>query len=226
MARANGRIEAGDPLSTAISARAWNRAQDAADLVLGEGTGFAGSPSAMRSAPYAWVYGKNGSGSAVQRWAVVKIGGMAIAPTSSDTNAQTRQFESMPVLSLVSSSSSSEFGSGVAVEPIATDKVGRVAVAGAVQVKASDLGKLDGAAVLWKDANWALVVLGGGSSIRHCVFVGAWPIGGSKSCTVKDSTEELDVKNYFHQIGADCGERDAAVAKIGSEWVLLVAQCG
>jgi hypothetical protein len=41
MARRNdGRIEPGQKLSTAISARAWNRAQDAADIVLGQRIGF------------------------------------------------------------------------------------------------------------------------------------------------------------------------------------------
>lgn len=35
MAKPDGRIEKGQRLSTAISARAWNRAQDAADVVLG-----------------------------------------------------------------------------------------------------------------------------------------------------------------------------------------------
>jgi hypothetical protein len=35
MAKPDGRIEKGQRLSTAISARAWNRAQDAADIVLG-----------------------------------------------------------------------------------------------------------------------------------------------------------------------------------------------
>jgi hypothetical protein len=41
MARRNdGRIEPGQKLSTAISARAWNRAQDAADVVLGQRIDF------------------------------------------------------------------------------------------------------------------------------------------------------------------------------------------
>jgi hypothetical protein len=40
MARPDGRIEPGQPLRGAISAKAWNRAQDAADLVLGAGTGI------------------------------------------------------------------------------------------------------------------------------------------------------------------------------------------
>lgn len=46
MAKPDGRIEKGQRLSTAISARAWNRAQDAADIVLGVRPGVtAGSVS-------------------------------------------------------------------------------------------------------------------------------------------------------------------------------------
>lgn len=41
MSRPDGRIEKGQKLATAISARAWNRAQDAADRVLGATPGFA-----------------------------------------------------------------------------------------------------------------------------------------------------------------------------------------
>lgn len=40
MAKPSGRIEKGQKLSTAISARAWNRAQDAADIVLDQGPLF------------------------------------------------------------------------------------------------------------------------------------------------------------------------------------------
>lgn len=45
MARNDGRIEAGQKLAGAISARAWNRAQEAADRVLGVGTGFGADTS-------------------------------------------------------------------------------------------------------------------------------------------------------------------------------------
>jgi len=40
MAKPDGRIEKGQRLGSAISARAWNRAQDAADIVLGVRPGF------------------------------------------------------------------------------------------------------------------------------------------------------------------------------------------
>jgi hypothetical protein len=49
MAKPDGRIEKGQRLSTAISARAWNRAQDAADIVLGARPGVqAGDLSQIR----------------------------------------------------------------------------------------------------------------------------------------------------------------------------------
>ena len=41
MARPDGRVQPGQRLDTAFSARAWNRAQDAADLVLGTQDAFA-----------------------------------------------------------------------------------------------------------------------------------------------------------------------------------------
>lgn len=44
MARNDGRIEKGQPLRTAISAKAWNRAQDAADIVLGVQPGIEAGP--------------------------------------------------------------------------------------------------------------------------------------------------------------------------------------
>ena len=44
MPRPDGRIEPGQPLRGAISARAWNRAQDAADVVLGANTGILALP--------------------------------------------------------------------------------------------------------------------------------------------------------------------------------------
>lgn len=44
MPRGDGRISPGDPLRSSISARAWNRAQDAADVVFGAYAGFTAAP--------------------------------------------------------------------------------------------------------------------------------------------------------------------------------------
>jgi hypothetical protein len=40
MPRSDGRLETGQKLNRSISARAWNRAQEAADLVLGQRDSF------------------------------------------------------------------------------------------------------------------------------------------------------------------------------------------
>jgi transcription elongation factor len=62
MAKPDGRIEKGQRISSAISARAWNRAQDAADIVLGVTPGIAAG-DARQSAHYlgkttaAWTKG-------------------------------------------------------------------------------------------------------------------------------------------------------------------------
>jgi len=54
MAKPDGRIEKGQRLSTAISARAWNRAQDAADIVLGVRPGV-GVPDVWQSQDHVTV---------------------------------------------------------------------------------------------------------------------------------------------------------------------------
>lgn len=48
MARPDGRVQPGQRLDSAFSARAWNRAQDAADLVLGDRGGLAAGTAAGR----------------------------------------------------------------------------------------------------------------------------------------------------------------------------------
>jgi hypothetical protein len=131
MARPDGRIEQGQPLRGAISARAWNRAQDAADLVLGANPGTAGVPGSPVLKPYTWVYCKPSV--TVARWGVLAITGVAITPTSSSGGA-TASFEEMPVLTGgTPSATTTEWC--VAVEPIESGKIGRVAVGGVVQCK-------------------------------------------------------------------------------------------
>ncbi len=153
MARPDGRLEPGQPLRGAISARAWNRAQDAADLVLGANPGTEGVPGSPVLKPYTWVYCKPSV--TVARWGVLAITGMEITPTSSSGGA-TASFEEMPVLTGGTPSATTTAWC-VAVEPIESGKIGRVAVGGVVQCKAADLGKASGAHVLWKDSNWALI---------------------------------------------------------------------
>lgn len=177
MARPDGRLEPGQPLRGAISARAWNRAQDAADLVLGANPGTEGVPGSPVLKPYTWCYCKPSV--TVARWGVLAITGMEIAPTSSSGGA-TASFEEMPVLTGGTPSATTTAWC-VAVEPIESGKVGRVAVGGVVQCKV-EVDKSDDkfvacssgglktgvkgeGLILWKEGGtgsgkWALVRLG------------------------------------------------------------------
>jgi hypothetical protein len=131
MARPDGRIEPGQPLRGAISARAWNRAQDAADLVLGAGTGVEAGVGSTVLKPYTWAYCQPSV--TVARWGVLAITGVAITPTSSSGGA-TASFEEMPVLTGGTPSATTTAWC-VAVEPIESGKIGKVAVGGVVQCK-------------------------------------------------------------------------------------------
>ena len=220
MPRPDGRLEPGQPLRGAISARAWNRAQDAADLVLGANPGTAGSPGSPVLKPYTWVYCQPSV--TVARWGVLAITGVAITPTSSSGGA-TASFEEMPVLTGGTPSATTTAWC-VAVEPIAANAVGRVAVGGVVQLKAADLGKASGAHVLWKDSTWALIRIQSG--VVRGTFTAPWSKGATKSVSdaVTSGTTYADVKNYFAAI-TGTGTKACAIAYVGTEWILIAAEC-
>ena len=220
MPRPDGRLEPGQPLRGAISARAWNRAQDAADLVLGAHAGTEGSPGSTVLKPYTWCYCKVSA--TVSRWGVLAITGMEVTPTSSSGGA-TASFEEMPVLTGGTPDATAKPWC-VAVEPIESGKVGRVAVGGVVQLKAEDLGKAAGAQVLWKDSNWALIRLHSG--VVRGVFSAPWSKGST--ATVYDSVTSgvtyTGVKNYFATVGGS-SNKACAIAYVGGEWILIAAEC-
>ena len=220
MARPDGRIEPGQPLRGAISARAWNRAQDAADLVLGANPGTTGVSGSQVLTPYTWVYCQPSV--TVARWGVLAITGVAITPTSSSGGA-TASFEEMPVLTGGTPSATTTAWC-VAVEPIAANAVGRVAVGGVVQLKAADLGKASGAHVLWKDSTWALIRIQSG--VVRGTFTAPWSKGATKSVSdaVTSGTTYADVKNYFAAI-TGTGTKACAIAYVGTEWILIAAEC-
>lgn len=144
MARADGRLEPGQPLRGAISARAWNRAQDAADVVLGLAPGVTAAPPSTQGNPYNWVYVKNGNhaGHAIPRWGAVVFGEWShtsslVVPTDGIDGEGTKMFEGSPVVvgRTPGRGSARAAAFGIAVEPIATNSIGRVAVSGVVQCK-------------------------------------------------------------------------------------------
>lgn len=185
-------------------------------------------PSKSLSAPYTWVYAKNTTNQTVPRWGVLGIVGVEIEPTGDMSARDTRQFEQMPVLTCetLEVAANSQTGYCVALEPIQSSSVARVAVAGVVQVKAADVGKLPNKTTLWSNDHWALVLLGGGDGgVRICTFTESWPAGTIKTVTLKNSTETLQATNLFYNISADCGSRDCAIANDRGTWYLVAYNC-
>ena len=178
---APNRIKPG-PLRGQISARAWNRAQDAADIVLGDRYAQTGDAQTDGPRPYTPILAQNSTTGVVNRWGVLSVAGVVFTPSGATGNA-TQQFQDQPVLSGGLPTGGSAFV--VAVEPIAAGKIGRVAVAGVVQAKVNitdaghgfakakdgDLTQLSSAdtgdaQILWKESGtgaskWAIVRFGG-----------------------------------------------------------------
>jgi hypothetical protein len=201
----NGRVTPG-PIKGQLSARALNRAQEAADIVLGQRPNGATDGPGFGPVPYTPILAKNNTTGAVRRWGVLSVAGVVFTPSGATGNA-TQQFQDQPVLSGGLPTGGSAFV--VAVEPIAAGKIGRVAVAGVVQAKINvvsagdtfatakdgDLTQLTSsssgeATILWKESGtgtgkWALVRFGGsGGSAggsRLGKVTGTWTKGATAS---------------------------------------------
>jgi hypothetical protein len=187
--------------------------------VLGAHSGVEGVQGSPALKPYTWCYCK--ASTTVARWGVLAITGVEIAPTSSAGGA-TASFEEMPVLTGGTPSATTTAWC-VAVEPIESGKVGRVAVGGVVQCKAADLGKASGAHVLWKDSNWALIRMQAG--LIRGTFAAPWSKGST--ATVTDailSGATYTAKNYFANL-TGTGSKACAIANASGEWILIAAEC-
>lgn len=246
--RGDGRVRPGQRLDQAFSARAWNRSQDAADIVLRERQGFAAGPLTYPHSPYISMPGRNISVADVPRWGALQIASLGTIPNSTGTGG-TSQFEQTPVLELNTpplNSGLAEFA--VALEPVASGELGRFAVDGVVQAKIrrNSLGDRfvrlrDGSTslqsssygngvIIWAESGigddiWALIRLGGfigGTAMIR--FSGPWPLNISKPVTIVDSNDEISVSNQFASISASCGERFGAAARHGNTWYLIAAQ--
>jgi hypothetical protein len=137
--RPDGRVEPGQRISSAFSARAWNRAQDAADVVLGAKTGATAGESVAFAKGANLVLVRNDTGQPVPMFGVLGISGVVINPangtlTGTDAaSARAREFAKSPVL--VGANPSASLAFAIAVEPISSGQVGRAAVSGAFPVK-------------------------------------------------------------------------------------------
>ena len=172
-------VNPGDPIRLAASQiNGLNR-------LLNLDAGFRSPAASEQPTPYTWVMAKNNTGSNVARWGVLAITGMDITPGSS-TNA-TSQFEQLPVVAGGTPSATTTAWC-VAVEPIESGKVGRVAVGGVVQCKATVTNSSDKyvtcsssglktdvkgeGLILWKGDGWALVRLGAIAPTEQQVLTG------------------------------------------------------
>jgi hypothetical protein len=249
----DGRIQAGQDIRTAISARAWNRSQEAADLVLGGRPSLQGGPVGSGGVPYTWCYAKNTTAGTVPRWGVMAIDGLEIEPTS-ESGGATAQFEAMPVLS-GKTPSSGDAAWAVAVEPIVAGKIGRVAVGGVVQCKvdiddeddefvaAGDsvaelaTGTEGQGAILWKESGtgagkWALIRFGAGagnSGVKLGKTVSAWNKNATHSVLlypnglISSPQESQTATNVFANVAS--GKWVMIAKEAGGQWYLISAEC-
>jgi hypothetical protein len=253
MGRADGRVQPGQRLDTAFSARAWNRAQDAADLVLGDRGGLEAGAGQSVAYPYTWVLAKNTTSGTVPRWGVLKISGVEIEPTSS-AGGPTAQFEQMPVLTGITPTANAPEWC-VAVEPIAAGGIGRVAVGGVVQAKvnvgasgdkfvaagtsvnALVSGGTGEGAILWKEsgtgnAKWALVRFGAGSGsvLLQGRTTSVWNINTNYPLQlVNPSTGNFFSPAQFQTatnlFGTITDDKNVIIGRVGNVWYPIVAQC-
>lgn len=138
----NGRITPGQKLGSAVSARAWNRAQDAADIVLeSRGNLLAGDSRTIERAPnVVLVY--NYSGYPVPIGGALRVSGVFVNPADGDietdepqgADLDAREFVRRPVL-YGSRPASPADQIVVALEPVGTGDVGRFAAGGVFPVK-------------------------------------------------------------------------------------------
>jgi hypothetical protein len=143
MARPDGRIEKGQRLGAAISARAWNRAQDAADIVLGNRPSINADQGIPAMLVKNTVLVRNDSGEAIPLHGVIGLSGVVNDPSggtltgTNDASSRARDFLVGPVMAGVHPSASATIGDriGIALEPIAAGAVGRAAVSGCLAVK-------------------------------------------------------------------------------------------
>ena len=67
-----------------------------------------------------------------------------------------------------------------------------------------------------------------GKVFRVCRFTGAWPINSSKTVTFRNKTSTpntVTAVNLFASIAEPTGTASCAIARDGSAWYVIAAQC-
>jgi hypothetical protein len=212
MPRNDGKLEPGQKLNGAITARSWNRMVDATEIVLGSPRDFGADGVQGPPAPNHTILCRNDSGAAVGRWGVLAITGMVISPSGA-TGAALLSWQTSPAVIGVSPPTGAGAGFVVAVEPIAAGKLGQAAVAGVVQAKINvsdanhtfatprpgsttefDSASSGPAFILWKDGGtgsgkWALLRIGaGGGGTRLGKISASWAKGSTAAVAEYDGS--------------------------------------
>jgi hypothetical protein len=99
MARPDGRIEKGQRLGSAISARAWNRAQEAADRVLGVQPGFGAEAGSSEPGRIVMPCLITSTVSGVMAGHVVKIDSASVSVSPNHNNQDDKRTASVSCLS-------------------------------------------------------------------------------------------------------------------------------
>lgn len=138
--RKDGRIEKGQSVATAISARAWNRAQQAADVVLGVQPGIEAGNGAGHL-PYTWIYAYVAEDT--ERFECLRLTRFyrgpwndveyAVADTLTDSQAKMQQEIPVVVAGRESAYQAEGYNTyGITVDPIKAGSIGRIAISGVV----------------------------------------------------------------------------------------------
>lgn len=68
----------------------------------------------------------------------------------------------------------------------------------------------------------------GGSAVRMATFTGSWTKNATKTVTLKYQTATPNTyvaMNLFSNVGAAAATRNCAIAKDGTAWFLIAAEC-
>jgi len=250
MARNDGKLEPGQKLNKAITARSWNRMVDATEIVLGAPQDFSADGVQGPAAPNHTILCRNDSGAAVGRWGVLAITGLVISPTGA-TGAATMSWETSPAVVGVTPPTGTVGGFVVAVEPIANGKIGRAAVAGVVQAKVDVSDASHGFAtpqagstsafasassgavkILWKqgtgNGQWALLLFdNGGPMTRLGKVSSTWTKGAPATVTeyYGSGTSKGTTFTSSNVFATVTGPAWVACTLIDSTWHLIAAEC-
>lgn len=191
------------------------------------GAGFAGGSLT------GWQPGTNlillkNTGADVARWGVFNITGIEIDPNTNEYQANS--FGEMPCVRGEKATESTGTAA-VAIEPIKSGKVGRVAVSGVVQIKREDVVKVVSAIALWQADEWALIRFGGGG-IRLGTVSATWTKGATATVTQLygdgtplEGTPTFTATNHFVTIPVSSGTKRVACALVDATWILIAAEC-